>query len=124
MVLDPWVMNYKTRHWKKYELELGSPETPPRAPVEYQLMEYPIVAGVHLCLSSESDEAKSIKDQPNRFYWDEELVAADLDPIWDGNLDRLDREWRGHPAGKLVMQIFIGARQTPPGKIVTYLVEV
>lgn len=109
-MIDPWVKSYKTHKWKKYEIEVSSPDTPP---TEKE-------TSLDTCCSG-SEWAKEIKDKPNRFYWNEELVVADLDPLWGGLIGRLTKEWRGHPAGNLVMTVFTGCKKDP--MTFTYLVE-
>lgn len=56
---------------------------------------------------SDSPMARDSCGNPGRFYFDFELLAAGFDPGRGGQLNTLNEPWHGHPAGALVMTVYV-----------------
>ena len=107
-----YLRTYQTREWKFFKFSAGDSNSPPISTEP---------TGFMVC-DSQSETAKRVGDSKARFYWNEELAAAGLDPTSDGNLKKLSADWRDHKAGSLVM-VVSGKFEIDKASI-TYAVEV
>ncbi|MBI3632953.1 MAG: hypothetical protein HY226_01530 [Candidatus Vogelbacteria bacterium] len=105
-------MNYKTRKWKTYVALVGSGDEPPHA-VQYK--------GPLIMCNSESPMAEELGENPLRFYWDYELMAADIDPDIGACGFFLSEDWKGHKRGALVVSVYTGVKKVP--MTFTWMVE-
>jgi len=113
-MLDPWVRDYQTKEWKVYQVSLASEDKPALREFKDRFFS--------VC-HSDSDLARSLQHSPARFYADEEMAAADIDPTYGcmGPFE-LAAEWRGHPFGVVVLQVCRGLDEDPP--YWTYMVQI
>ena len=110
--ITPCEKSYRTRKWKPYKVPIGSPSIPPLEPNNAELI---------VC-RGDSKKAAELKEDPRRFYFDREQVAAGLDKIYGvDRLAQLREDWQGHPKGTLVLVVFLEVAEEPP--CVTCLVE-
>jgi len=103
-----WYENYKTRKWKLYTVEIESPD-------DMLLRESLDDSGLIVC-GEESElgeqEWKRTGSLKNVTFFDvEQILSWELDDVYGVYLfGVLTREWKGHPAGSLVLSVFSGVR--------------
>ncbi len=107
MPLPEYVRRYQTRKWKTVVMEVASGR--------YQSLKALLdsASGFEQC-SSDSLRAQNLGDHPQRFYFDEEQVAADLNifGVFGVKLDRLSQPFEEFPAGTLVISMYTGYNQS------------
>ena len=111
--MKPWEESYQTHKWAVYKIPLKNKDVPPCGPDDS--------TGLKVC-GSDSEMARDLKEDPNRFYFDWEQIFAGLSGISGmASLSRLTSDWKGHKTGALVYVVYEGIKEKPP--CVTYLVE-
>lgn len=101
-----YVENYQEHAWKKYPMAAEELKTIREITVSLD--------PEFVVCDSESEQAKKIKDQPQRIYRDIEMMAADFDATQGGDFCKLKVAWQDHPAGSLVMIVYKGIMERPP----------
>lgn len=107
----PWITAYQPREWSVYQVFVPSEDwltltesLDPRC-------------GLVTC-QSESQMAADIWKRTASvrgvFFPDfEQLLGMNLDDVYGADLAVLTAEWKGHPAGSLVMTTYKGVREEP-----------
>jgi hypothetical protein len=112
MAMEPWERDYTTRTWRTYEVVPHSQDEP----AMQRSRRYFAVC------HADSEMARQLGYNANRFYVDYEMVAAGIDPLFGGDgPHELAVEWRGHPAGSLIYRVYTGMKKNPPTW--TYMVQ-
>jgi len=106
--LPLWIQNYQTHEWTVYKM-LATDYEAEVAP----LLE-PLDPRWQVCHSESQMAREELKDNPNRFYTDWELVAADLDPTQGCDIMQLKAPWKNHSASAIVIIGYQGIKDNPP----------
>ena len=110
----PWLASYKYREWKVYKM----------TPEDYDRMLRPISRALNnpLEIIGYNSESEAMKERWERnksieklFFYDIELsFGMGIDGCYGtSGVEALTGEWRGHPAGSLVLICYKGLGETP-----------
>lgn len=110
--MQEWIKLYVPKQWVTYDLAMSSQEYK-------ELMA--LLEESSLCVCGEESEMAVNHWRRNKsldgllFYDTEQILGMNMDKVYGvSEIGVLKREWKGHPAGSLVMSVYSRVREDPP----------
>ena len=110
--MKEWAKQYETKSWTKYEVTVWSDD--------YKKLSSLFEKSDLVCCGEESPMAEEfwelVHSVEGLFFYDtEQIIGMGMDAVYGvSDFGILTKEWRGNPAGSLVLSVYSGVTKNPP----------